>query len=63
MRSAFRRTWRRVAQAYHLACARDDAAKRKITIPSGVWVCDHCHEALLELHALREHVRTRHAYI
>jgi hypothetical protein len=63
MRSVFRRTWQRAAQAYHLACARDDAAKRKITVPDGVWVCDHCDQGLLELTALREHIRTQHAYI
>lgn len=62
MVSACRRVWRKAVQTYHLACARDDAAGRGLRVPSGVWVCDRCEQAVLELTALREHVRTVHAF-
>jgi hypothetical protein len=57
-----RRAWRWVARAYSLACARDDAIARGLTVPGGVWICDRCHQALLELASLREHLRVEHAF-
>jgi hypothetical protein len=39
---------RRTSRAYHIACARDDAAIRRYTVPDGVWVCDECDAVLLD---------------
>ncbi|MFD0902109.1 hypothetical protein [Actinomadura sediminis] len=61
VRRTARRAWRRVARAYLQACARDDAAGRGVQVPSGVWVCDRCEHAVLELAAFREHLRVVHA--
>ncbi|TYB45275.1 hypothetical protein [Actinomadura chibensis] len=61
MSSAVRRTWRRLVQRYTLLCARDDAAERGVTIPSGIWACVRCHQAHLELSALHHHLRTEHS--
>ncbi len=55
------RYWRRVVRAYHLACARDDAAGRSLVTPSGLWVCERCLAPLFELTSLREHLRTEHS--
>jgi hypothetical protein len=52
---------RRLVRAYQVACARDDVAGHGLIVPSGVWVCERCQHALLELAALREHFRTEHA--
>ena len=60
MSTTVRRVWRRIQQAYLHACARDDAAGRGVQVPSGVWVCDRCEEALLELASFREHLRVVH---
>ncbi|MFA1538507.1 hypothetical protein [Actinomadura monticuli] len=60
MSLAVRRTWRRLVQTYTALCARDDAAKHGVTIPSGVWACVRCHEPHLELSALQHHLRTEH---
>jgi len=60
-RRAYRRTWQRITRAYSLACARDDTAARGLTVPSGVWACRRCPQVLLELTALRAHLRTEHA--
>lgn len=60
VRRTARRNWRRVSQAYLFACARDDAAGRGVQVPSGVWVCERCEEALLELTSFKEHVRFAH---
>ncbi|WP_176993592.1 hypothetical protein [Nonomuraea jiangxiensis] len=48
-------------RAYHLACARDDASAHGVAVPSGVWTCQRCGRVLLELGALREHLRLEHA--
>ncbi|WP_433463698.1 hypothetical protein ACQPZP_35110 [Spirillospora sp. CA-142024] len=61
MSSAVRRTWRRLVQTYTLLCARDDAAARGFTVPSGVWACARCHQPHLELATLNHHLRTEHA--
>ncbi|SEG47651.1 hypothetical protein SAMN04489712_105432 [Thermomonospora echinospora] len=57
-----RRAWRRAVRSYLLVCARDDAAARGLTVPDGVWICGRCHQALLELTSLREHLRVEHAF-
>ncbi|SDL09357.1 hypothetical protein SAMN05421869_12227 [Nonomuraea jiangxiensis] len=56
-----RRIWARAMRAYHLACARDDASAHGVAVPSGVWTCQRCGRVLLELGALREHLRLEHA--
>jgi hypothetical protein len=56
-----RRAWRRAVRAYSLACARDDAIAHGLTVPGGVWICERCHQALLGLTSLREHLRVEHA--
>ncbi|RSN43796.1 MULTISPECIES: hypothetical protein [Actinomadura] len=61
VRRTARRAWRRVARAYLHACARDDAAGRGFQVPSGVWVCERCEHAVLELAAFREHLRVVHS--
>jgi hypothetical protein len=55
------RCWRRAVRAYHLACARDDMAGQRLNTPSGLWVCERCLAPLLELTALREHLRVEHS--
>ncbi|MFB4306547.1 hypothetical protein [Actinomadura sp. GTD37] len=60
MSSAVRGTWRRLVQTYTTLCARDDAAKHGVTIPSGVWACMRCHEPHLELSTLQRHLRMEH---
>jgi len=55
------RFWRRLIRAYHLACARDDMARQRLATPTGLWVCERCMAPLLEMTALREHLRTQHA--
>ncbi|GAA1776089.1 MULTISPECIES: hypothetical protein [Actinomadura] len=60
MSSAVRRTWRRLVQSYTALCARDDAAKHGVTIPSGIWACVNCHQPHLELSSLQYHLRTEH---
>ncbi|MEO3869788.1 hypothetical protein ABGB18_13255 [Nonomuraea sp. B12E4] len=57
----FRQIRARVVRAYHLACARDDTSTHGIAVPSGVWMCQQCHRVLLEMAALREHLRLEHA--
>jgi hypothetical protein len=39
---------RHTSRAYHLACARDDAARHRYSVPDGVWVCDECDVVLLD---------------
>jgi hypothetical protein len=50
-----RRWRRRVALAYHLRCAREDARARNIMTPIGVWVCEHCPQVSLTLGAHLTH--------
>lgn len=61
VRRTARRAWRRVSRAYLHACARDDAAGRGVQVPSGVWVCDRCEQAILELASFKEHLRVAHS--
>jgi hypothetical protein len=46
---------RRTSRAYHIACARDDAASHKFTAPDGVWVCGGCEAVLLNARELSLH--------
>ncbi|GAA4157327.1 hypothetical protein [Actinomadura keratinilytica] len=54
------RYWRRMVRAYHLACARDDAAAHGVSVPSGVWVCHVCELPVLKMTTLVRHVRSEH---
>lgn len=56
-----RRVWRRTVRAYHLICAREDAAGHGLTVPSGVWRCLQCELVMLERTAFREHLRVAHS--
>jgi len=51
---------RRASRAYHLACARDDAASRRFVVPEGVWVCAGCDEVLLDAREMPLH--TAHGF-
>ncbi|MBX6767038.1 MAG: hypothetical protein IRY90_07795 [Actinomadura rubrobrunea] len=54
------RFWRRMVRAYHLACARDDAAARGVSAPTGVYVCEFCEMPVLKMTTLLKHVRAEH---
>jgi hypothetical protein len=49
-----------MVRAYHLACARDDAAAHGVSVPSGVWVCHVCELPVLKMTTLVRHVRSEH---
>jgi hypothetical protein len=49
---------RRAVRAYHLACARDDAASHGVVVATGLWICRGCEAILLEAEAVSEHMRT-----
>lgn len=46
---------RRVMLAYHLAGARRQARRLGLRAPSGVWLCEHCRAARLDMHAYARH--------
>jgi ribosomal protein L37AE/L43A len=48
---------RRVASAYALACAREQMRHQRLRVPSGVWLCQHCHLVLWDLDAFVLHGR------
>jgi hypothetical protein len=54
------RLWRRVALAYHLRCARDDARARHLLTPTGVWACHHCAHVSLDQRTYRDHLAGVH---
>ncbi|GAA0370010.1 hypothetical protein NE235_19780 [Actinoallomurus spadix] len=54
---------RRPLRAYHLVCARDDAATWKVVIPDGVWACPGCDTVLLQADPPLEHVCTGHTTV
>jgi hypothetical protein len=56
-----RRPWRRLALAYRVRCAREDARARNIITPIGVWVCHHCPHVSLSQLAFQTHVVGVHA--
>ncbi|HET6209979.1 MAG TPA: hypothetical protein VFD94_06335 [Jatrophihabitans sp.] len=61
MRKQLARSWRRLALAYRLHCAREDARLRRIVIPIGVWVCEHCPQVSFSPGAYFAHLAGAHA--
>lgn len=51
------RVWRRVARAYRMACAREDALRHRLRVPPGVWICE-CGRVLWDEKEFAEHART-----
>jgi hypothetical protein len=54
-RRAFSRLVRRVGTRYQLICAREDAARLHVRVPSGVWFCDLCRHVLVDHDSLVAH--------
>jgi ribosomal protein L37AE/L43A len=61
MRKQLARPWRRLALAYRLHCAREDAKLRRMVTPIGVWVCEHCPQVSLSTGAYLAHLAGAHA--
>jgi ribosomal protein L37AE/L43A len=40
---------------YQLVCAREDAARLHLRVPSGVWFCDLCRHVLLDHDSIVAH--------
>ncbi|GLY88205.1 hypothetical protein [Actinoallomurus iriomotensis] len=55
MTSFCRSLARRTSRAYHIVCARDDAASHRFAVPEGVWVCDECDVVLLDAADVSRH--------
>ena len=55
-----RRALRRLALAYHLRCAREDARARNLVAPIGVWVCHFCTRVSLSQRAFYDHLVAVH---
>jgi hypothetical protein len=53
--TVFAQLSRRVRARYRLICAREDAARLQIRVPSGVWFCDLCRHVLLDHDSLVAH--------
>ena len=51
---------RRVVRRYQLHCAREDARKRGIVVPLGIWVCG-CDHVSLDRLAFVRHLGEVHA--
>lgn len=51
---------RKLALAYRLRCARDDARSRQISTPIGVWACHLCREVSLTHLAFNKHLASVH---
>jgi hypothetical protein len=51
---------RRVVRRYQLHCAREDARRRGIVVPLGVWVCG-CQHVSLDRLAFVRHLGEVHA--
>jgi hypothetical protein len=51
----------RLALAYRVRCAREDARVRHVMVPLGVWVCQHCPHVSLDLPAFDAHLVALHA--
>ncbi|HJQ02651.1 MAG TPA: hypothetical protein VJ851_13710 [Jatrophihabitans sp.] len=60
MRKQVSGSWRRLALAYRLHCAREDAKLRNIVTPIGVWVCAHCPHVSLSSGAYVAHLAGAH---
>ncbi|MCW2523724.1 MAG: hypothetical protein JWO63_2059 [Frankiales bacterium] len=50
-----------MALAYELRCAREDARRRNIRTPLGVWACESCRHVSLSLTAFNSHLVFAHA--
>jgi ribosomal protein L37AE/L43A len=46
---------RAVRARYQLICAREDAARLHLRVPSGVWFCDLCRHVLLDHDSIVAH--------
>ena len=54
-------TWRsRLSRAYHLFCAREDLRRSGLSVPAGLWLCEHCPWMTFEAARLRQHAATSH---
>jgi ribosomal protein L37AE/L43A len=54
-------TWRtRLARGYHLLCAREDVRRNGLTVPVGVWLCEHCQRWSFDQALLLNHVAMTH---
>ena len=51
------RVGRRLARAYHLACAREDVHNLGLRTPVGVWFCDRCRLLVFERVVWRDHLK------
>ena len=49
--------WHRVAVAWFLFCARDDAWRLGLTVPSGVWLCGRCDQVMWDPREFDRHAR------
>jgi len=61
MHSLLARPWHRLTLAYQLLCAREDARRRHIRTPLGVWACGHCRHVSLNLRSFDAHLLGVHA--
>lgn len=52
---------RAVRRRYAQACARDDAVRHHVRIPSGVWACGRCRYASFDAGSLLRHEASVHA--
>jgi len=60
-RPPLRRWVRKIARAYTLLCAREDARVLHLVIPSGVWVCGQCtHATFFDFARFRAHLAYSH---
>lgn len=59
--STLGRLGRRMTRAYHVACAREDAARHGFRVPLGAWFCERCRLVVWERHAFTLHVRAHAA--
>lgn len=58
---AVTRLKRRVVLRYHLVCAREDMHASGLSVPLGVWFCDHCRLVCWESDAFHLHLQTHPA--
>ena len=61
MRKQVSQSWHRLATAYRLHCAREDAKLRNLVTPIGVWVCQHCPHVSLSTDGYLDHLAAAHA--
>ena len=59
--ASLRRWGHKIARAYSIVCAREDARKWQLVIPAGVWVCQHCPHVTFDAVRLRAHYAVAHA--